>query len=55
MFITRLDNALPVTQREHPHCIVKTNSVHGNLTQILKQSNGNFLNTDYELIHNINL
>ncbi len=55
MLLTHYENALPVTQTECPHSIIKNTSINGVSQQIIKQSNGNFLNPEYELIHNIDL
>lgn len=55
MLLTRLDNAVTNTQCEHPHSIIKNTSVNGVTQQIVKQQNGNYMNMDYELLHQIDL
>lgn len=55
MIITRADGAINNVQSEQPHSIIKNTSVNGVSQQRIKGSSGTFINSDYDLLHSIDL
>ena len=55
MFVMHNEEAIFTAQTEKNSTIFKKTAVRDNIQQTIKQQNGNFINYDYELIHNMDL
>ena len=55
MFVMHNEEAIFTAQTEKNSTIFKKTAGRGNIQQTIKQQNGNFINYDYELIHNMDL
>ena len=55
MFVMHNEEAIFTAQTEKNSTIFKKTAVRGNIQQTIKQQNGNFINYDYELIHDMDL